>query len=157
MGSQRVRHDSSDFHFTFGKLIQSQALWLHVGSWKGHLMVRTHDFFACKTGMSVSQVLLPLVRWQSRSWRAAAEMKGVQQRSQPFSQKTQHAWLAWIPGRLCWMGPNSTLPGTRGRACWLWKICRNLIFQLAPLLLLTDLQILKPFAAQNIESLTSTF
>ena len=26
MGSQRVRHDSSDFHFTFGKLTQSQAL-----------------------------------------------------------------------------------------------------------------------------------
>ena len=75
----------------------------------------------------------------------------------PFFPGRQHARLAWIPGRRCWVGPNSMLPGTRGRACWLWKICRNLIFQLAPLLLLTDLQILKPLAAQNIESLTPTF
>ena len=33
-----------------------------IGSWKGHLMIGTLDFFAYKMGMSVSQVSLPLVR-----------------------------------------------------------------------------------------------
>ena len=81
---------------------------VHVGSWKGHLMIGTLDFFAYKMGMSVSQVSLPLVRWRSWSWRAAAEMRGVQppppffqEDSTPGSPESLAGDAEWVQTACC--------------------------------------------------------
>lgn len=142
-------HTIGIFLMLFGKLTQIHALLLYAWSSKSFNYSNTQ--FVCRMGMYFTGFIeignMKIINGKCYQTVISRELAKSSSLLFPrrfstcnFSQGLERGSKAY---------QKSTLAGTWGRACWLWKIFRNLIFQLALLLLLKRLQLLKPLDEQN--------